>query len=251
MHAFKDKVALVTGSTGEGMGRSIAFTLAREGAKVVLNYGTGHPNNAHAADKVLQELRDLGGKGYAFKADTREEDEVRAMIDGIITLYGKIDFLICNHGGDYVKKDITEIDHDHWRSVLKAELDGAFYCIKHALPHMRRGHFGRIIAISRSDVSHFQGPPFDYNLGKAGRIALIKSLAADEIQNGITCNVIAPSTTPRITLRQAIDAAKHSPAWKRRISPQPQDIGEVVKFLCSDEAMFVTGSVIELGGSLS
>ncbi len=251
MHAFKDKVALVTGSTGEGMGRSIAFTLAREGAKVVLNYGTGHPNNAHAAEKVLQELRDLGGKGYAFKADTREEDEVHSMVDGIITLYGKIDFLICNHGGDYVKKDIAEIDHDHWRAVLKAELDGLFYCIKHTLPHMRREHYGRVIAIGRAEIERLQSTPFDYNLGKSGRIALIKSLAPHEIQNGVTCNVIAPSTTPRTTLRQAVDAARHSPAWKRRISPQPQDVGEVVRFLCSDEAMFVTGSVIELGGSLS
>lgn len=251
MHIFKDKVALVTGSTGEGMGRSIAFTLAHEGAKVVLNYGTGHPNNAHAAEKVLEELRTLGGKGYAFKADTREEDEVQAMIEGIITLYGRIDFLICNHGGDYAMKDITEIDHDHWRSVVKAELDGLFYCIKHTIPHMRREQYGRIIAIGRANAEHLAGPPFDYNLGKAGRNTLIKSLAVNEISNGITCNIVAPGHTPRITLRQAVEAAKHSPTWKRRTNPQPQDVAEVVRFLCTDEAAFVTGSVIELAGSLS
>ncbi len=249
MHAFKDKVALVTGSTGEGMGRSIAFTLAREGAKVVLNYGTGHPNNAHAADKVLEEVRALGGKGYVFKADTREEDEVQAMIEGIITLYGKIDFLICNAGGDYVEKDIAEIDHEQWRSVIKAEVDGLFYCIKHALPHMRRGHFGRIVAISRQGADRQSGAPFDYSIGKAARHSLIKSLAASEIQNGITCNIIAPGPIPHITLRQAVESAKHSSSWKRRTNAQPQDVGEVVRFLCCEEAAFVTGSVIELGGS--
>ncbi len=249
MQLLKDKVAVVTGSTGEGMGRSIAFTLARDGAKVVLNYGTGHPNNAHAAEKVLDELRGLGGKGYAFKADTREEDEVQAMVDGVITLYGKIDFLICNAGGDYHARDITDIDRDHWRSVVKAEIDGMFYCIKHVLPHMRREQFGRIIGVSIAGADHFSGPPFDYHLGKSARTSLIKSLASAEIGNGITCNIVAPGRTPRVTLRQAVDAAKHSPSWKRRTHPQPQDIAEVVRFLCTHEASFVTGSVIELGGS--
>jgi 3-oxoacyl-[acyl-carrier protein] reductase len=245
MQIFKDKIALVTGSTGEGMGRSIAFTLAREGAKVVLNYGTGHPNNTHAAEKVLEEVRSLGGKGYAFKADMREEDEVKAMVEGIITLYGKIDFLICNHGGDYSPKDITQIEHEHWRSVIKAELDGLFYCIKHALPHMRRAHSGRIIAVSMAGAGHFTTAPFDYNLGKAGRNAMMKALAVNEIEHGITCNIVAPSQTPRYNMRQAVEAVKHSTAWKKRSGVQPQDIAEVVRFLCSDEARFITGSVIE------
>lgn len=249
MQIFKDKVALVTGSTGEGMGRSIAFTLAREGAKVVVNYGTGHPNNAHAAEKVLEELRGLGGKGYAFKADLREEDEVQAMIDGIITLYGRIDFLICNHGGAYTRKDIAEIEHEQWRSVIKAEIDGLFYCIKHALPHMRREQVGRIVALSLAGAEGLAGPPYDYHLGKAGRLTLIKALAAAEIENGITCNIVAPGHTPHVTLRQAVEATKHSPTWRRRLRTQPQDVAEVVRFLCSDEAKFVTGSVIELAGA--
>ncbi|MBX2991084.1 MAG: SDR family oxidoreductase [Bacteroidetes bacterium] len=248
MQIFKDKVALVTGSTGEGMGRSIAFTFAREGAKVVLNYGTGHPNNAHAAEKVLQELRALGGKGYAFKADMREEDEVQAMIEGIITLYGKIDFLVCNHGGDYVPTDITDIERDHWRSVVKAEIDGLFYCIKHTLPHMRREHSGRIVAVTLAGVDHTERPPYDYNLGKSARNALIKSLAKSEIENGITCNIIAPGHIPHATLRQAVDSTKQAAAWKRRVHAQPQDVAEAVHYLCSEGARFVTGSVIELAG---
>jgi 3-oxoacyl-[acyl-carrier protein] reductase len=245
MQIFKDKIAIVTGSTGEGIGRSVAFTFAREGAKVVLNYGTGHPNNAHAAEKVLEEVRALGGKGYAFKADMREEDEVKAMIEGVITLYGKIDFLVCNHGGDYAPNDITDVEHEHWRSVIKAELDGLFYCMKHTLRHMRRAHFGRIIAVGMAGADHFTTPPYDYNLGKAGRNALIRSLSAQESENGITCNVVAPSHTPRYTLRQAVEAAKHAASWKKRTGAQPQDVAETVRFLCSDEAKFITGSIIE------
>ncbi len=246
MQIFKDRVALVTGSTGEGLGRSIAFTLAREGAKVVVNYGTGHPNNAHAADKVLTEIRALGGKGYAFKADTREEDEVQSMIEGIVTLYGRLDFLVCNSGGQWEARDITEIDQEHWRSVIKAEVDGLFYCIKHVLPHMREAHFGRIIAIGFGGVESFGGPPYDYMAGKAMRHALVRSIAHAEVANGITCNVVAPNHTSRPTMKQAIDAAKHASNWKRRTSPTPQDGAEVVRFLCSDEAAFVTGSIINI-----
>lgn len=249
MQTFKDRVALVTGSTGEGLGRSIAFTLARDGAKVVVNYGTGHPNNANAAEKVLAEIRALGGKGYAFKADTREEDEVQSMIEGIVTLYGRLDFLICNAGGAWEARDITEIDQEQWRSVIKAEVDGLFYCIKHALPHMREAHFGRIVAVGFNDLSSSGGPPYDYMVGKVGRQALIDLISKTEIANGITCNVVAPSHTERPTMKQAVDAAKHAPNWKRRTSPTPQDGAEAVRFLCTDEAAFVTGSVINIAGN--
>lgn len=247
---LKDKVALVTGSTGEGLGRSIALMFGTEGAKVVLNYGTGHPNNAHAADKVLAEVRALGGKGYAFKADTREEDEVQSMINGIVTLYGQLDYLVCNAGGAWDARDITEIDQEHWRSVIKAEVDGLFYCIKHALPHMRRARSGRIIAVGYGWLDRFDGPPYDFMSGKVMRHALMLSLARAEIANGITCNVIAPDHTARPTIKQAVDAAKHSPAWKRRTAPTPQDGAEVVRFLCSDEAAFITGSVINISGGV-
>ncbi len=248
MMLFRNKVGLITGSTGEGTGRSIALTLAREGARVVLNYGTGHPNNMSAAEKVLEEIRELGGKGYAFKADTREEDEVKAMIDGAITLYGQIDFLICNAGGAYQPRDITEIDQESWRSVIKAEVDGLFYSIKLALPHMRRAHFGRIIAIGLAGSERQFGPPYDYNVGKGARNLLLRAIAATELSNGITCNVVAPGHIKHVTLRQAVEAAKLGTGWKRRSAPLPQDVAEVVKFLCTEQANWVTGNVIEVAG---
>lgn len=249
MPLFKDKVALVTGSTGEGMGRSIAFTLAREGARVVLNYGTGHPNNSLAAEKVLAELRGLGGKGYAFKADTRNDNEVAAMIEGILTLYGRVDFLVCSSGGAWEMKDMVERDPVEWRGVIQAEIDGLFHCIRHVLPHMREAHFGRIIAIGMADADQISGPPYDYLLGKSARMALIRSLAAQEMSNGITCNIVAPGHIQRVTLRQAVEGAKHGNVWKRRTHALPQDVGEAVKFLCTTEASFVTGSVIQVAGS--
>ena len=249
MHIFRDKIALVTGSTGEGMGRSIAFMFAREGSKVVLNYGTGYPKNVSASEKVLAEVRSLGGKGYAFKADTRNEEEVSEMIHGIIRLYGKLDFFVVNSGGGWDAKDITEVESRQWRNVIQAEIDGVYNCVKHALVHMREAHFGRIVALSIAGVDRYAGPPYDYMAGKAARNSLILSLASKELANGITCNIVAPGHTPRVTMRQAIEAAKHASSWKRRTHPHPQDTAEVVRFLCSDEAAFVTGSIIEMGES--
>jgi 3-oxoacyl-[acyl-carrier protein] reductase len=213
-----------------------------------LNYGTGNPNNMLAAEKVLAEIRSLGGKGYAFKADTREEDEVKAMIEGVATLYGQIDFLICNAGGGWELRDLTEIDQEHWRSVIKAEVDGLFYCVKHALPHMRRRNFGRIVAIGLAGATLKTGPPYDYVLGKAARSLLLRSLAADEASNGITCNVVAPGHMQRLTLKQAVEATRHGGIWKRRTQGLPQDVAEAVRFLCSDEGAYITGSVIEIAG---
>ena len=249
MQLFKDKVALVTGSTGEGVGRSIGLTLAREGAKVVVNYGTGQPNNSLAAEKVLTEIRSLGGKGYAFKADTRNDEEVESMVEGIITLYGKLDFLVCNAGGAWDVKDITELEPTEWRGVLQAEIDGLFHCVRHTLPHMRKEHFGRIIAIGIADADRIGGPPYDYLVGKSARMGLMRSLAAQEIEHGVTCNVIAPGHIQRMTLKQAVEAAKHNTVWKRRTHAQPQDVAEAVRFLCSEEAAFITGSVIQVAGS--
>jgi len=249
MMPFRNRVALITGSTGEGMGRSIALTLAREGARVVLNYGTGHPNNMSAAEKVLEEVRNLGGKGYAIKADTREEDEMRAMINGAVALYGKIDFLICNAGGSWQRLDITEIDQEIWRSVIKAEIDGLFYAVKLALPHMRSAGFGRIIGIGLAGADRVSGPPYDYHLGKAARTLLLRSIAGAEIANGITCNIVAPGHIKHVTLRQAVDAAKNGGPWKRRTQALPQDVAETVRFLCSDQARWVTGSTMEVAGS--
>jgi NAD(P)-dependent dehydrogenase (short-subunit alcohol dehydrogenase family) len=243
---FRNRVAVITGSTGEGMGRSIALTFAKEGARVVLNYGTGHPNNMSAADKVLEEIRALGG--YAIKADTREEDEVKAMINGAITLYGQIDFLICNSGGAWEPRDLTEIDQESWRSVIKAELDGLFYSIKLVLPHMRRARFGRIVAIGMAGAERQTGPPYDYHVGKGARNLLMRAIAGDELANGITCNVVAPGHIKHVTLKQAVESAKLGGIWKRRTAPLPQDVAEIVRFLCSEQADWVTGSVIEVGG---
>jgi 3-oxoacyl-[acyl-carrier protein] reductase len=103
--------------------------------------------------------------------------------------------------------------------------------------------------VSVAGAERWNGPPFDYVAGKSARNSFVRSLAGQEISNGITCNIVAPGKTPHVTLKQAVDAAKHGGNWKRRTHAVPQDVADVVRFLCSEEASFVTGNVIELSGS--
>jgi NAD(P)-dependent dehydrogenase (short-subunit alcohol dehydrogenase family) len=114
---------------------------------------------------------------------------------------------------------------------------------------MREAHFGRIVAVGIRGASAQNGLPLDFGLGKSARNDLIRALASREMANGITCNVVAPSHTPRLTMKQAVEAAKHAGIWKRRTHSLSQDTAEAVRFLCSPEAAFVTGSIIELGES--
>jgi len=143
------------------------------------------------------------------------------------------------------------IDPAAWRSNIEAEVDALFHCVQHALPHMREARFGRIIAVGMAGADYPSGPPHDYMTGKAARNSFMRSIAKSEIAHGITCNVVAPGHIARTTFKQAVDAVKHGTQWSRRTHAYPQDAAEIIKFLCSDAAAYVTGSVIELAGVAS
>jgi len=250
---LKGRTALITGSTGSGMGRSTAFRLASDGANIILNYGTHHrtgqvlrdaEENANRVAKVVEEL---GGKALVFQADTRDPDQVKAMVYAGIKKFGAIDILVNNAGGEWLIQDITEIEPNHWRSVLQAEIDGAFYCIKYVLPGMRKRRWGRIINISVEGALNWNRClAEDYALGKAARTWMARAWAKQEIKNGITINAIEPGPIADMTLEEAIDAVKNGRAWLERKKPVSHDIAELIAFLCSEKARFISGSVFVL-----
>jgi NAD(P)-dependent dehydrogenase (short-subunit alcohol dehydrogenase family) len=171
---LKGRTALVTGSTGSGIGRSTAFRLASEGANIILNYGTYHwSNNAlreteDGVKSVVKMVEELGAKVLVLRADTRDPDQVKTLVDAGIDKFGAIDVLVNNAGAEWLIQDITDIKPDHWRSVLQAEIDGAFHCIKYVLPGMRERMWGRIINISmESALNWTRYLAEDYALGKA------------------------------------------------------------------------------------
>ena len=247
---LRGRTALITGSTGSGIGRSAAFRLALEGANIILNYGTYH-RTGHAlkdaknnAQRVATVVEELGGKALVFPADTSDPHQVKEMVDAGMEKFEAIDILVNNAGGDWLIQDIAEIKPDHWRSVLQAEIDGAFYCIKYVLPGMRQRMWGRIINISMEDALNWTNYlAEDYALGKAARTWMVRAWAKHEIKYGITINAIEPGPIAHMTFEEAIDAVKNGAAWKERTKPVAHDIAELIAFLCSEKAKFISGSV--------
>lgn len=248
----KDKVALITGSTGEGMGRSTAFVLANNGADIVLNFGTFH-KDAEAeknAKKVEKAIRDMGRRVSLVKADTKKEDEVSGMVQAALKEFGKIDILVNNAGGQWDPRDFTDIPFEHFKEVLAAEIDGAFLTMKYVVPAMRKHKWGRIIHIGLDNVLRMQnmaGVAPDYCLGKAARAWMTTAFGLGEFKHGITVNCIEPGLTAHMSFQDALKAATGDcSSWQQRQSACAHDVAEAIAFLCSEAARFISGSTIRL-----
>ena len=245
---LEGRVALVTGAGGEGMGRSIALTLARDGADVVLNYHAKSERVTATAAAIAA----LGRRALPYAADISNPTEVGAMVAAAEAEFGQVDILVNSAGGPWKPQDITEIEPAHFRRVLALEVESAFLLMHAVLPGMRARGWGRIVSIGGHLADDWRyGPPdapLDYPLGKAARHWLTRTLAPREFGRGITINAIAPGPTPRVTHEAAL-AALHGPrAGDARVNT-PQDIAEAIAFLCSDAATRITGAVIPMPGA--
>jgi 3-oxoacyl-[acyl-carrier protein] reductase len=246
---LEGRVALITGSTSGGMGRSTAFTLAKNGADIVLKYGTNRRDaEADKASKEVEEaVQRMGRRVVLAKADTANADEVSAMVQTAVKELGKIDILVNNAGGAWDNKDIAEVAPDHFRRVLAAELDGAFHCIRECLPIMRKNGWGRIISLGIVGAGRKGFSPVDYCIGKGGRALLTDAIALKERRHNITVNMINPGgghTAHLSSIGKALTFAERCEEWRSRKKATPQDIAEAVLFLCTEQARFITGSHI-------
>lgn len=248
---LKGRVALITGSTSGGAGRSTAFTLAKNGCDIVLNYGTNRRDAA--ADKnakpVEKAIQDMKRRVLLVKADTTKAEDVSAMVQKAVDHFGKIDILVNNAGGQWNPRDITEIPPEQFQKVIEAEINGVFYCIRECLPYMRKHRWGRIITIGVYGAGHWAAEtfgPVEYAIGKGGRVLLTRHLALKERKYNITVNLInpGPGHTAHIDMEKALSFADHSDEWTSRTQATPQDIAEAVLFLCTEKARFITGSHI-------
>jgi len=243
-------VALVTGSTGQGMGRSTAWTLARDGADVVLNFGTNRRTSERENRRVLEVVRSFGVRGILIEADTKDGDAVRRMFAQAKEELGPVDILVNNHGGRWdVVRDLTKVDEAFWQDVLRAEIVSVFHTIRAALPDMRRKKWGRIVNLGMERSEEFTGPPYDYTVGKIARHGLTRILSEVEISKGITINAVAPGYIPSFTFREALQAVRGKGPWRTRRHGTPQDVAEVVAWLCREEARFVKGAIIPVHGA--
>jgi 3-oxoacyl-[acyl-carrier protein] reductase len=240
------RVALVTGASGRGIGRSVALTLARDGADVVVNF----KQRRDRAEQVARAIEALGRRALVHQADVADAEAARAMVEAAERQLGRLDIAVVSAGGSWEPRDLTEIDPAHWRAVMAEEVDAAYALLRAALPGMRARGWGRVVLVGGYRADDWRaGPsdaPLDYPLGKAARHWLARTLAPRELPHGITINAVAPGPIDYVTIEQAKRLAEGD--VEASDDPTPQDVAELVAFLCSERAAFVTGAVIPVVG---
>jgi 3-oxoacyl-[acyl-carrier protein] reductase len=246
---LEGKVALVTGGS-RGLGKAIALTLAREGARVVVNYVKG----AKEAANVVEEIRSNGGEAIKIMADVSEKAQVRKMIGDVIESYGRLDILV-NNAGILIPTNLMETSEEDWDRVMAVNLKGPFLCTQEAAKHMIQRKYGKII--NTSSISGLGCAPTGegaYGCAKAGLIALTSVAAQDLGPRGINVNAIAPGwirtdMTSNKSKGNAdeVNKRKAELAAMRRIG-DPQDIANVALFLASDDSSFISGQVLVADG---
>jgi NAD(P)-dependent dehydrogenase (short-subunit alcohol dehydrogenase family) len=235
----KNKVAIVTGAAGNGMGRSIALTLAREGANVVINYLT----SKDSAQEIVEHIEAQGGKAIPFQADITVQAQCKALVDHATSQFGKVDICVIGPGAGWHPEPIDKLDSSAALDDAHKELAPVYHLMPLILPAMHKQQWGRLIAITLTPP--YNSPAYAYNAAKAARTNALLLARDAAWQNGVTLNVIAPGPVPPIeNLQQAIEQSNHGPAWQSRPTTSPQDIAETVAFLCSNEANFISGATI-------
>ena len=243
---LKDKVAIVTGS-GRGLGKGIAMKLAEEGATVVIA-------DMAAADDTVAEIVAKGGTASAFAVNVSKQEEVQALIKYAIDTYGTLDIMVNNAG---INRDgmLHKMPVENWQMVIDVDLTGVFYGTQEALKHMRAQGSGRIINISSGSWLGNIGQA-NYAAAKAGVVGLTKTAARESARKGITCNVICPGfieTDMTLKLKEVNDGAAWDSMMQRipmGYAGKPSDVGNMVAFLASDEAAYITSEVINVGGGM-
>jgi len=241
------RVALVTGG-GRGIGRATALALARAGARVTVT--------ARTRDEVAAVAEEIGGDYIAASAATAEG--CAAIVEETRQRSGPIDILVCSAGlGAWGEQPIWDLSHERWRETLAINLDGPFYLSKLVTGEMTQRGFGRIVFVSSTagEVGGQSQPA--YCASKHGVIGLMRSVAADTIPHGVTCNAILPGwvrTTMADADAEAEAEATHKTVdevWQERAASyaanrvlDPSEIAGVVRFLASDDASGVNGEAI-------
>jgi len=245
VESLQDQVCLVTGSA-QGIGREIVLTLARHGARVVVNYRT----SGAAARAVADQVQALGRECLIVQADVSRPDEAQRLIDEAAGQWGRIDLLVHN-AGPFALKPLADTTLEEWHGLIGGNLHSAFYCAKFALPRMRdqgRGHLVFIGSI-KADSLRARHHACPYGIAKTGIVLLAKTLAREEGCHGIRANVINPGAIEGGWATEARREALLNQIPLGRLGT-PGDIAGAVLFLHSPQGAYCNGAVINMDGGL-
>ena len=241
------RVALVTGAS-RGIGRAIAVELARAGFAVGVNY----VHRLDQAEETVAAITAGGGEAAALQADVADPQAVEAMFAALDRHFGRLDALVNNAGVGTRIESLTDIDDATWRRTLAVNLDGAFYCIRAAVPRLRAAGGGRIVNISSGAAKTGGMIGAHYAASKAGLLALTAKAARELAREGIAVTAVLPS----VIETEMLDALAGSPEARERLRAQfpigrfgrPEEVAQVVRFLIAEAPSYLTGEFVSLRG---
>jgi 3-oxoacyl-[acyl-carrier protein] reductase len=243
MGSLIEKVAVVTGASN-GIGRAIAERLAQEGATIIVNYG----KSVDKAKQVVADIQAKGGKAVAVQADMSKVADARRLVKDAVKQFGRLDILV-NNAGMFMYKSLVEMTEEEFDNVFALNTKGPYFALQEAVKVIGEG--GRIVNIS-TDGTHIGLGGATAYLGSKGALEqFTKGLAHELAPMGITVNTVSPGYT-------VTDMLSADPIFRRmgeQASPfkrlgTPEDIADVVAFVVSEEARWLTGQNLHAGGGV-
>jgi 2,5-dichloro-2,5-cyclohexadiene-1,4-diol dehydrogenase 1 len=247
MRGLSEKSVIVTGG-GSGIGRATALLLAEAGCKVTI--GDLSPT---AGVAVVAEIVAAGGVAQSIATNVAKEDDVRALVDGAVTAYGRLDGAVNAAGVPQVGKLAHEVSIEEWDRCHGVNLRGLFLCNKYEIAAMLEAGGGSIVNIASTAASVGFPNGAEYCASKAGVMGLVRGAAIDYATRGIRINAVLPGGTLTPMLKAAMDNDPGLEPALAAVHPmnrfgQPEEIAAAARFLISDEASFVTGAAYAVDG---
>lgn len=245
------KTAIVTGGA-KGIGKGIASVFAGEGAQVVVV-----DVDVEEGKETVEGLREEGAEAIFIETDVSREDQVKDMVEKSSEEFGPVEILV-NNAGIGVYSSVTETSSEDWDRCLEVNLKGVFLCSKYSIPYIKEAGGGSIINLSSVHAFATANETSPYAASKGGIAALTRGLAIDYASDGIRVNAICPGWILTPLIRSIFESADNPEEMRREVTERqllgrlgtPEDVGKAARFLASEEASYITGSMQFVDGGL-